>query len=96
MGIAILIEGNTRLEMAVIDTSINIAADTSPVSTAAVPTTRVPTIEMDDPIALGIRTPASRKISKVTSIMIASKKAGNGTSSRCAIKLTRSSDGIIS
>lgn len=35
MGIAILIEGNTRLEMAVIDTSINIAADTSPVSTAA-------------------------------------------------------------
>ncbi|AVF26611.1 hypothetical protein ERICIV_02433 [Paenibacillus larvae subsp. larvae] len=52
MGIAILIEGNTRLEMAVIDT--------------------------------------------ITSIMIASKKAGNGTSSRCAIKLTRSSDGIIS
>ena len=91
-GMAILTEGNTKFEIAVIETTMTIAADTIPASTAAVPTTKVPTMDTACPTAFGIRMPASRKISKVTSITT----AGNGTPSRCAIKFVNKSEGIIS
>ncbi|MNC46644.1 hypothetical protein D3C75_956700 [compost metagenome] len=67
-----------------------------PASTTACPKMSAPTMDTVDPIARGMRTPASRKISNVISISIASMKAGNGTPSRWAIKLTSSNDGIIS
>lgn len=71
-----IIGRRTKLEIAVIDTTITIAADMMPASTAACPMTSVPTIETAAPMYFGIRTPASRNISKVNSIMSASIKAG--------------------
>ncbi|MNZ82679.1 hypothetical protein D3C78_1013830 [compost metagenome] len=67
-----------------------------PASTTACPKISAPTMDTVCPIARGIRTPASRKISNVISISIASIKAGKGTPSRCAIKLISRNDGIIS
>ena len=46
--------------------------------------TIAPTIETAEPIALGSRIPASRKISNEISMIMASTTAGNGTISRCA------------
>ncbi|MNP55072.1 hypothetical protein D3C76_1496840 [compost metagenome] len=82
MGIARLYAGITKLEIAVIATTITIAADTIPASTAACPITIVPTIDTACPIVRGIRMPASRKISKAISIINASIKAGKGVPSR--------------
>lgn len=79
---AIAKEGVAKLAIAVIETMMTIAGETIPACTAAWPMTSAPTIEMADPTALGILTPASRKISNVISIMTASTKAGNGTDSR--------------
>jgi hypothetical protein len=82
IAIDILIEGTTKLEIAVIDTTITIAADTIPASTAACPITNVPTIDIACPIGLGIRIPASLRISNVISIINASMNAGKGVPSR--------------
>ena len=82
--------------MAVIETTITIAAEINPASTAAVPITNAPTMDIADPIALGILNPASLNISNVISMITASTNAGNGTPSRWAAKLINSAGGIIS
>lgn len=89
-------EGNTKLDIAVKDTTITIAADTIPASTAACPITSVPTIDTVCPIVFGIRMPASRNISNVISIANASINAGNGTPSRCEAMLISNIVGSIS
>ncbi len=63
------------------DTTITIAGETNPACTAASPKTSAPTIEIAEPTARGNRTPASRKISNVISIINASIIAGKGTPS---------------
>ncbi|MNN19427.1 hypothetical protein D3C81_1326700 [compost metagenome] len=93
---AIFIDGMTKLAIAVKDTTITIAPDTKPACTAACPKTRAPTIEMAGPMTRGIRTPASRMTSKISSIAKASYKAGRGAPSRCPAKVIRSVVGIIS
>ncbi|MNG15502.1 hypothetical protein D3C84_993340 [compost metagenome] len=65
---------------------MTIGALTMPACTAASPITIAPTMEMVCPIVVGMRCPASRITSKVTSIMRASKIAGNGTISLLAAK----------
>ncbi|MNC26440.1 hypothetical protein D3C75_745710 [compost metagenome] len=88
--------GRAKLAMAVIATTITMAADTSPASTAACPITSVPTIDTDWPIDFGSLIPASRSTSKVTSIINASIKAGNGMPSRWLIRLISRGVGISS
>ncbi|MNP24848.1 hypothetical protein D3C76_1176280 [compost metagenome] len=68
--------------MAVIATTMTMAADMIPASTAAVPITKVPTMDMDWAMALGKRKLASLRISNDTSIISASINAGKGTPSR--------------
>lgn len=46
-------EGSTKLDMAVVATTITMAAEMIPASTAACPMTSVPTIEIAEPIFLG-------------------------------------------
>ncbi|MNS97865.1 hypothetical protein D3C72_1322140 [compost metagenome] len=93
---AILIAGRTKLEIAVNETTMTMAADTIPACTAACPRTSAPTIEIAGPIALGIRTPASRITSKVISMTSASSRAGRGVLSRCAAKAINKVVGSIS
>ncbi|MMZ65576.1 hypothetical protein D1872_279870 [compost metagenome] len=88
--------GMTKLEIAVKETTITIPAEINPACTAAWPSTNAPTMEIADPTTRGIRTPASRIISKVISMMKASSKAGNGIPSRWAVKLNNSGVGISS
>lgn len=94
--IAMSYEGDTKLEIAVIDTTITMVDVIIPASTAAVPITNAPTIDIVGPIDRGIRAPASRKISKVISMINASIKAGKGTPSLCAAKFINKAVGIIS
>ncbi|MNN69150.1 hypothetical protein D3C81_1849120 [compost metagenome] len=61
--IDIPISGMTKLAMAVMDTIMTIDDEINPAATAAWPMTKVPTMEMACPTFLGIRTPASRRIS---------------------------------
>ncbi|MNP09381.1 hypothetical protein D3C76_1014880 [compost metagenome] len=88
--------GETKLEMAVKATIMTMMLETMPASTAAVPITRPPTMDTVGPTARGIRTPASRRISKVISISIASTNTGNGRFSRCELMVNSSSVGISS
>jgi len=76
-----LVDGSVKLLMAEIATMITTAADTKPASTAACPKISAPTMETAGPIALGIRIPASRNISKASSITNISTIAGKGTRS---------------
>ncbi|MOA06855.1 hypothetical protein D3C78_1265220 [compost metagenome] len=88
--------GVARLDIAVSETTITIAVDTKPACTAACPMTSAPTMDTADPIAFGIRTPASRRISKITSINSASTNAVNGVASSCETSEITNCVGIIS
>lgn len=77
-------------------TTTTIGVETRPAETAASPMTRAPTILMAGPMARGIRSPASRRISKVTSIKKASRKVGKGIPSRAAAMVRSNGVGIIS
>ena len=79
--IPILKAGRAKLAIAVMDTTITIAADTRPASTAARPITKVPTMETDWPIDLGNRIPASQNFKRDFHNQRLNK-CGNGTPSR--------------
>ncbi|MNR46597.1 hypothetical protein D3C85_1655910 [compost metagenome] len=85
-----------KVEIAVIATIMTMAGPTNPASTAACPMTSAPTMETACPMVRGIRMPASRRISNVTSINMASINAGKGIPSRCAAILMSNVVGIIS
>ena len=90
------VEGDTKLAIAVKETTMTTAEDTMPASTTDCPMTKPPTIDTALPAALGIRSTASRNISNTNSIRNASRYVGNGMPSRCAASFSSSWVGIIS
>ena len=86
----------SRADMAVMASIIIMIGDTIPALTAASPKMRAPTMEMADPPIFGILRSPSLNISNDSSIINASKNAGNGTVLLWDAKFISSSSGSIS
>jgi len=94
--VCVLNPGIANEDIPVMATTIIIAWETIPASTAPCPITRPPTILIAEPICLGVRMLASLKISKVNSISSASMIAGKGTSALEVEIVIKRGVGIIS
>ena len=88
--------GTTKLEIAVIATTITIKFDTSPALTIASPITSPPTIPIVGPIGAGNRIVASRITSMKSSTISASKIGRYGINSTASFTFLLSSNGKIS
>ncbi|MNR49755.1 hypothetical protein D3C85_1691750 [compost metagenome] len=75
---------------------MTIGALTIRASTAACPSTSAPTMLTAWPMEVGMRAPASRRISNIVSIISASTTVGKGTDSLAVAMLSRSRVGTIS
>ncbi|MNI73789.1 hypothetical protein D3C73_1298200 [compost metagenome] len=91
-----LYAGIAKLAIPVRAITITIIGVMIPASTTADPRISAPTTETVWPMTRGMRTPASRRISKANSISSASTNAGKGTFSRWESRLIKSVVGIIS
>ncbi len=84
-------EGIEKPAMAVIATIMTTPGETRPAEMAASPRISAPTMLMAGPIAGGRRSPASRRISKISSRSSISATTGKGTPSR-VLMMRRKSD----
>ena len=86
--------GVRRAVVAVTPTIMIIGADTNLASTAAVPSTKAPTMLVACPIELGTLAPASLNPSKLINSMVSSRTLGKGTPCLDAYMLINNGLGI--